>query len=105
MRRLRVTGCGSLELVTRVASSTLTPQAQQPPPFRSSPLPRRRPGSAAGAAVVEDDRSVKPNTGSVDPQARYTGAVMGDLGIAPGGANPRTGPTRFEEWVSRSAQV
>src|SRR3954447_14359382 len=27
-----------------------------------------------------------------DPQARYYGAVMGDLGIAPG-ANPRLGPT------------
>jgi uncharacterized protein YbjT (DUF2867 family) len=38
-----------------------------------------------------------------DPQARYTGAVMGELGIAPGGANPRIGPTRFEEWISRSA--
>lgn len=36
-----------------------------------------------------------------DPQARYTGAVMGDLGIAPG-ANPRIGPTRFEEWLRRS---
>jgi hypothetical protein len=36
-----------------------------------------------------------------DPQARYTGAVMGDRGIAPG-ANPRLGPTRFEEWFRRS---
>jgi uncharacterized protein YbjT (DUF2867 family) len=39
-----------------------------------------------------------------DPQARYTGAVMGELGIAPGRENPRIGPTRFEDWVSRSAQ-
>lgn len=37
-----------------------------------------------------------------DPQATYYGAVMGDLGIAPG-ANPRLGPTRFEEWFRRSA--
>jgi uncharacterized protein YbjT (DUF2867 family) len=36
-----------------------------------------------------------------DPQARYYGAKMGDLGIAPG-ANPRIGPTRFEEWFGRS---
>jgi uncharacterized protein YbjT (DUF2867 family) len=37
-----------------------------------------------------------------DPQALYYGAKMGNLGIAPG-ANPRIGPTRFEEWFSRSA--
>ena len=36
-----------------------------------------------------------------DPQALYTGAVMGEHGIAPG-ANPRLGPTRFEEWFRRS---
>src|SRR4051794_39056694 len=35
-----------------------------------------------------------------DPKALYYGAAMGDLGIAPG-ENPRLGPTRFEEWVSR----
>jgi uncharacterized protein YbjT (DUF2867 family) len=37
-----------------------------------------------------------------DPKATYYGAVMGSRGIAPG-ANPRIGPTRFEEWVSSSA--
>jgi uncharacterized protein YbjT (DUF2867 family) len=36
-----------------------------------------------------------------DPQALYSGAKMGSRGIAPG-ANPRLGPTRFEEWLSRS---
>ena len=36
-----------------------------------------------------------------DPQATYYGAVMGPRGIAPG-ANPRLGPTRFEEWFRRS---
>jgi uncharacterized protein YbjT (DUF2867 family) len=36
-----------------------------------------------------------------DPQALYYGAKMGSLGIAPG-PNPRLGPTRFEEWFSRS---
>ena len=36
-----------------------------------------------------------------DPQATYSGAVMGSRGIAPG-ANPRLGPTRFEEWFRRS---
>jgi uncharacterized protein YbjT (DUF2867 family) len=36
-----------------------------------------------------------------DPQALYYGAKMGSRGIAPG-ANPRIGPTRFEEWFSRS---
>lgn len=38
-----------------------------------------------------------------DPQARYYGAVMGERGIAPG-ANPRLGPTRFEDWIGRRAQ-
>jgi uncharacterized protein YbjT (DUF2867 family) len=38
-----------------------------------------------------------------DPQATYYGAVMGSLGIAPG-ANPRLGPTRFEEWFGRSGR-
>ena len=36
-----------------------------------------------------------------DPQALYAGAALGSRGIAPG-ANPRLGPTRFEEWVARS---
>ena len=36
-----------------------------------------------------------------DQRATYYGAVMGPRGIAPG-ANPRLGPTRFEEWFSRS---
>jgi uncharacterized protein YbjT (DUF2867 family) len=38
-----------------------------------------------------------------DPQATYYGAVMGPRGIAPG-ANPRLGPTRFEEWFRHSAR-
>jgi uncharacterized protein YbjT (DUF2867 family) len=36
-----------------------------------------------------------------DPQATYYGAVMGSRGIAPG-ANPRLGPTRFQDWFNRS---
>jgi uncharacterized protein YbjT (DUF2867 family) len=36
-----------------------------------------------------------------DPKALYYGAVMDDLGIAPG-ANPRLGPTRFDDWFARS---
>src|SRR5262245_31772725 len=36
-----------------------------------------------------------------DPQATYYGAVMHGRGIAPG-ANPRLGPTRFEDWAARS---
>jgi uncharacterized protein YbjT (DUF2867 family) len=38
-----------------------------------------------------------------DPKALYYGAVMGSRGIAPG-ANPRLGPTRFEEWFRRSGR-
>ena len=36
-----------------------------------------------------------------DPKALYYGAAMDARGIAPG-ANPRLGPTRFEDWFSRS---
>src|SRR4051812_27739164 len=35
-----------------------------------------------------------------DPHALYSGAALDDRGIAPG-ANPRLGPTRFEDWVGR----
>jgi uncharacterized protein YbjT (DUF2867 family) len=35
-----------------------------------------------------------------DPKALYYGAVIDDRGIAPG-ANPRLGPTRFEDWFAR----
>ena len=38
-----------------------------------------------------------------DPQATYYGAVMGSRGIAPG-ANPRLGPTRFEQWFRQSVR-
>jgi hypothetical protein len=37
-----------------------------------------------------------------DPQARYYGAALDDLGLKPSGANPRIAPTRFEVWLSRS---
>jgi uncharacterized protein YbjT (DUF2867 family) len=37
-----------------------------------------------------------------DPKAPYYGAAMDERGIAPG-ANPRLGPTRFEDWFSRKA--
>jgi uncharacterized protein YbjT (DUF2867 family) len=36
-----------------------------------------------------------------DPKALYYGAAMDDRGIAPG-ANPRLGPTRFDDWFART---
>jgi len=36
-----------------------------------------------------------------DPQARHFGAALDARGLTPG-ANPRIGPTRFEEWLGRS---
>lgn len=36
-----------------------------------------------------------------DPQARYFGAALDDRGLAPG-ANPRLGPTQFEDWLART---
>jgi uncharacterized protein YbjT (DUF2867 family) len=37
-----------------------------------------------------------------DPQARYFGAALDDLGLKPRGANPRIASTRFETWLNRS---
>jgi uncharacterized protein YbjT (DUF2867 family) len=39
-----------------------------------------------------------------DPQARYFGAALDARGLTPDGANPRIGPTRFEDWLSRSVR-
>jgi hypothetical protein len=38
-----------------------------------------------------------------DPQARYYGAALDDLGLKPRNPNPRIARTRFEEWVRRGA--
>jgi uncharacterized protein YbjT (DUF2867 family) len=43
-----------------------------------------------------------PRSVVADPQARYYGAVLDDLGLTPRGANPRIGPTRFTDWLSHS---
>jgi uncharacterized protein YbjT (DUF2867 family) len=48
-------------------------------------------------AASGDKRSVV-----ADPQARYSGAALDDLGLKPRGANPRIGPTLFEAWLKRS---
>jgi uncharacterized protein YbjT (DUF2867 family) len=48
-------------------------------------------------AATADTRTVV-----ADPQARYFGAALDARGLTPDGANPRIGPTRFEEWISRS---
>jgi uncharacterized protein YbjT (DUF2867 family) len=39
-----------------------------------------------------------------DPQARYFGAALDARGLTPDGANPRIGPTRFEEWCRRTVR-
>jgi uncharacterized protein YbjT (DUF2867 family) len=38
----------------------------------------------------------------VDAKARYFGTELNDKSLTPG-ANPRIGPTRFDEWLKRSA--
>lgn len=53
----------------------------------------RRPLAASG-----DTRAVV-----TDPQARYFGAALDTRGLYPDGANPRIGPTRFEDWLRRSS--
>ena len=49
-------------------------------------------------AASGDSRSVV-----ADPQARYYGAALDNLGLTPRGGNPRIGPTRFDAWLDRSA--
>jgi uncharacterized protein YbjT (DUF2867 family) len=39
-----------------------------------------------------------------DSQARYFGTALDRRGLTPDGANPRIGPTRFEEWLRRSVR-
>ena len=57
------------------------------------------------AAFVGKALAASGDTRSVvaDPQARYSGAALDDLGLKPRNPNPRIGPTRFEEWVRRGA--
>jgi uncharacterized protein YbjT (DUF2867 family) len=63
------------------------------------------PESLSMAAFVGKALAASGDTRSVvaDPQARYYGAALDDLGLKPRGANPRIAPTRFEGWLDRSA--
>jgi len=47
-------------------------------------------------AITEDSRRV-----IADVHARYFGLVLNDRSLTPGD-NPRTGPTRFEDWLGQS---
>jgi uncharacterized protein YbjT (DUF2867 family) len=38
-----------------------------------------------------------------DPEARYYGVALDDLGLKPRNPSPRIGPTRFAEWANRDA--
>lgn len=42
-----------------------------------------------------------PRTVTTDAQARYFGTELNDQSLTPG-ANPKLGPTRFEEWLGRA---
>jgi uncharacterized protein YbjT (DUF2867 family) len=63
------------------------------------------PESLSMAAFVGKALAASGDTRSVvaDPQARYFGAALDDLGLTPRLANPRIAPTRFEAWLNRSA--
>jgi uncharacterized protein YbjT (DUF2867 family) len=63
------------------------------------------PESLSMAAFVRKALAASGDTRSVvaDPEARYYGAALDDLGLGPRGANPRIAPTRFEAWLDRSA--
>jgi uncharacterized protein YbjT (DUF2867 family) len=57
------------------------------------------------AVFVGKALAAKGDTRSVvaDPEARYSGAALDDLGLRPRGVNPRIAPTRFEAWAGHSA--
>lgn len=63
------------------------------------------PESLPMAAFVSKALAASGDTRKVvaDPQARYYGAVLDDLGLTPRGANPRIAPTRIETWLDRVA--
>jgi len=60
------------------------------------------PESMSMAAFVGKALAASKDTRTVvaDPQARYFGAALDDRGLNPGD-NPRIGPTRFADWLSR----
>ncbi len=63
-----------------------------PEPIRMDELVRRY------LTATRDARTVV-----TDPDARYYGVAVNDRSLTPGD-NPRIGPTRFEEWLRRSAR-
>lgn len=62
-----------------------------PEPIRMDDLVRRF------LAAKKDTRTV-----TTDPRAQYFGAELNDQSLTPGD-NPRIAPTRFDDWLSRSA--
>ena len=63
-----------------------------PEPIRMDELARRY------LTATRDARTVV-----TDPNARYYGVEVNDRSLTPGD-NPRIGPTRFEDWLSRSVR-
>jgi uncharacterized protein YbjT (DUF2867 family) len=61
------------------------------------------PESLSMAAFVGQALAASGDTRRVvaDPEARYYGAALDDLGLRPRGANPRIAQTRFETWLNR----
>jgi uncharacterized protein YbjT (DUF2867 family) len=61
------------------------------------------PESLSIAAFVQRFLTASGDTRTVtaDPQARYFGAPLDDRGLNPG-ANPRLGPTTFDDWFART---
>jgi uncharacterized protein YbjT (DUF2867 family) len=62
------------------------------------------PESLSMAAFVGKLLAAKGDTRGVvvDPQARYYGASLDQLGLNPRFANPRLAPTHYEAWLDRS---
>src|SRR5262249_42058651 len=85
-------------------AAALTEVAVGPP--ANETLELAGPEAQSMAALVRRALAASGDTRTVvaDPQARYFGAAVDAHGLTPDGANPRIGPTRFEEWLRRSVR-
>ena len=62
---------------------------------------RTDPSRRTRAAIP--DRNRRRTDGITDPKALYYGIAVNDQSLTPGD-NPRLGPTRFEDWLSKNAK-
>jgi uncharacterized protein YbjT (DUF2867 family) len=83
-------------------ATALADVAVGPPANATLELAGPEAGSMAAFVRRALAASGDPRAVVADPQARYFGAALDARGLTPAGADPRIGPTRFEDWLRRS---